>query len=130
MFDWLLLSFLFIFLKKKFNRLRLYKCIKQLQESSINSSDCIFDGVTVKSMHLQLFLWFGWSWNSMNTQMSDSFDMGQGGSANSFIETSFWIMFLSNNNLSVSGINISNKSFNIQWFEWENINNSDVDILN
>jgi len=49
----------------------------------------------------------------MNAQMLDSFDMGQGGSANSFIETSFWIMFFSNDNFSVSGVNIGDKSFNV-----------------
>lgn len=65
----------------------------------------------------------------MNAQMFDSFDMGQGGSTNSFIKTSFWIMFFSDDNFSVSGINISDKSFNIQWFKWENINDSGVDIL-
>lgn len=55
--------------------------------------------------------------------------MSKSSSTNCFIKTSFWIMLFGNNNSTISCINVSNQTFHIQWLQWKNINDSNVNVL-
>lgn len=82
----------------------------------------------VDTMDLKLLFRLGRTWDSMNAEMSDSFDGGSNSSADCIIDSSFRIVLLHNDHSSTNLLDIVLESLHIQRLERKDIQHSYINV--
>ena len=90
--------------------------INMLSKSLVKFPNRLFNSLSIKSMHFQLFLWLSTARYSPNTQMFNLVQMSNSLSTNSIIQSTFRIMFLSDKYFSFNKINVKKKILNVKGF--------------